>query len=223
MDASSYNYITPTGDVLVDVNTDDGSCIALLLGCLDATACNYSELANTGDNLCEYAAEGYDCYGYELSVAYEIGDLVEGGIVFYINETGEHGLVAALEDFNSNYQWGCSGTELSGAEAIGTGYQNTLDIVAGCSETNTAAFNALNSTTEGYTDWFLPSKDELIEMYSTIGQGGTEGNIGGFENDWYWSSSEYSSYGAWTVSFTSGHPYFFNKYNSYRVRIIRAF
>jgi len=222
MDASSYNYITPTGDVLVDVNTDDGSCIALLLGCLDATACNYSELANTDDNLCEYAAEGYDCEGNEL---YEIGDQVEGGMVFYVDETGQHGLVAALEDLGQ-FEWGCYGTTLSEADgqAIGTGYQNTLDIVAGCSETNTAAFNALNSTTEGYTDWYLPSKNELLEMYNTLGNGGSQGNIGGFDNNWYWSSSEYNYSHAWYVIFDDGHTTSVNeKYSTFRVRIIRAF
>ena len=225
MDSSSYNYIIPTGDVLLDVNTDDGSCIAVLLGCLDATACNYSELANTGDNLCEYAAEGYDCEGNELSVAYEVGDLAEGGIVFYVDETGQHGLVAAIEDLAEYYEWGCNGTSISGADGqfIGTGYQNTLDIVAGCSDTNTAAYNALNSTVGGYTDWHLPSKDELYEMYMTIGNGSPEGNIGGFSNSYYWSSSENYNYGAWYVNFTNGYTSTNPKTNAFRVRVIRAF
>ena len=224
MDASSYNYITPTGDVLVDVNTDDGSCIAVLLGCLDATACNYSELANTDDNLCEYAAEGYDCYGYELSVAFEIGDLVHGGIVFYVDETGEHGLVTALEDLGQ-FEWGCYETELSGSDgqAIGTGYQNTLDIVEGCSENPIAASEALGYESEGYSDWYLPSKDELMEMYNTIGIGGSEDNIGGFTNDYYWSSSENNTYSAWYVILNNGFTHFSNKINTYRFRIIRAF
>jgi len=76
---------------------------------------------------------------------------------------------------------------------------------------------------EGYTDWYLPSFDELVEMYSTIGQGGSEGNIGGFENNWYWSSSEGSNNGAWAVSFGNGGSLSYSKVNTYRVRVIRAF
>ena len=157
----------------------------------------------------------------------EVGDLAEGGIVFYVDETGQHGLVAAMEDLGA-YEWGCYGTDLAGADgqAIGTGYQNTLDIVSGCSETNTAAFNALNSTTEGYSDWYLPSKDELYEMYSTIGQGGLDGNVGGFEtSDWpyYWSSSESSYNYAWLFDFDNGFAPSINKSYTYRVRVIRAF
>jgi len=129
-----------------------------------------------------------------------------------------------MEDLGQ-FEWGCWGARISGAngQAIGTGYQNTLDIVAGCSETNTAAFNALNSTTENYTDWYLPSKDELMEMYNTIGYGGPEGNIGGFENVRYWSSSEYYDNLAWHVNFNNGYSGYHDKYSTRKVRIIRAF
>jgi hypothetical protein len=235
LDPEAYNYNDYDGDGVanyitaikgIDVNTDDGSCIAVLLGCLDASACNYSELANTDNNLCEYAAEAYDCEGNELSAAYEIGDLVEGGIVFYIAESGEHGLVAALEDLGS-YEWGCYGTSLSGAEgqAIGAGYQNTLDIVAGCSETPIAASEALAyESEEGYSDWYLPSKDELVEMYYSIGNGGPEGNIGGFQSTYYWSSSELNYNFAWYVNFGyGGTGYDYTEGSTNRVRIIRAF
>ena len=43
------------------------------------------------------AQEGYDCEGNEIT-SYRVGDLAQGGIVFYVDETGQHGLVAALED-----------------------------------------------------------------------------------------------------------------------------
>jgi hypothetical protein len=151
---------------------------------------------------------------------------MHGGIVFYVDATGEHGLVAAQEDLEGFYDWGCDGTDIAGADghAIGTGYQNTLDIVSGCSETNTAAFNALNSTTEGYSDWYLPSRDELVEMYNTIGNGGPEGDIGGSEINVYWSSSEYDNDYAWLVDFNNGVPMFFGgKGYTTRVRVIRAF
>jgi hypothetical protein len=155
----------------------------------------------------------------------EIGAIYQGGIVFYIDETGEHGLVAASEDLGE-YQWGCYGTEISGADgtAIGTGYQNTLDIVAGCSESS-AASETLIYESEGFDDWYLPSRDELVEMYNTIGYGGPEGNIGGFESELvYWSSSENYTYSAWFVSFSNGYAgNGTGKPNSLRVRAVRAF
>jgi hypothetical protein len=146
-------------------------------------------------------------------------------MVFYVDETSQHGLVAALEDLGQ-FAWGCNGTSISGADgqAIGTGYQNTLDIVAGCSQTPIAASEALAYESEGYSDWYLPSKDELKEMYNTIGNGGSEGNIGGFVNGWYWSSSENLNASAYAVGFSSGYTSISgNKYGATWVRVIRAF
>ena len=51
-----YNY-----DPLA--NTDDGSCIPYILGCLDGSACNYDPLANTEDGSCVYQELYYDCNG----------------------------------------------------------------------------------------------------------------------------------------------------------------
>ena len=129
-----------------------------------------------------------------------------------------------MEDLEGTYQWGCYGTSISGADGqfIGTGYQNTLDIASGCSE-NTAAFNALNSTAEGYTDWYLPSLYELYEMYNAIGQGGPEGNIGDFQYTYYWSSSEDHPNLAWLINFYDGYSGNFWKSDIVRVRVIRAF
>ncbi|MDB2442488.1 DUF1566 domain-containing protein [Flavobacteriales bacterium] len=167
----------------------------------------------------------------------EVGDLAEGGIVFYVDETGEHGLVAAMEDLTegatdpngwgyNGYEWGCYDEYVNGADgtSIGTGYQNTLDIVAGCSETPIAASEALAYESEAYSDWYLPSKDELMEMYNTIGNGSPEGDIGGFGNNYYWSSSEYSYNVAWYVYFDNGDAgSYLSKYFANRVRVIRAF
>ena len=88
-------------------------------------------------------------------------------------------MIAATEDQSTddNYltwvEWGCFETvsEISGADgtAIGTGAQNILDILAGCSEDRIAAKLASNYeiTVDGvtYDDWILPSTDELYELY----------------------------------------------------------
>ena len=55
------NFIPLTGNQLIDVNTDNGSCFKE--GCSDVTACNYDELVTDDDNSCSYANTGYDCNG----------------------------------------------------------------------------------------------------------------------------------------------------------------
>ena len=192
-------------------------------GCMDQIACNYNPEANMADGSCEFPEQGYDCEGNITE--YVVGMEAFGGIVFYVDGTGEHGLVAAMEALTESYEWGCYGTTLSGADgqAIGTGYQNTLDIVEDCSETPIAASEALAYESGGYSDWYLPSRYELLEMYNTIGNGGSQGNIGVFQNDWYWSSSEKNFDGAWYVDFSDGYSHYNYKFSTGRVRIIRAF
>ena len=162
---------------------------------------------------------------------YQLGDMVEGGIVFYVDATGEHGLVAAQEDLEGTYEWGCYGEFVDGADSkwIGSGLQNTMDItIQGCTTQNgsiTAAQAALDAELNGYSDWYLPSRDELYQMYLNIGQGGlnANNNIGDFQNSWYWSSSESNNVYAWVVNFNNGVTNNLGKGTTYRVRVIRAF
>ena len=81
---------------------------------------------------------------------------------------------------------------------------------------------AASATSQGYDDWYLPSVDQLELMYNTIGQGG--GNIGGFADYWYWSSSEFNNLSAWIVIFGSDISITYDsKGSADRVRVIRAF
>lgn len=212
---------------LVDLDGDGIYDVDEIEGCMDISACNYNELA-TDDGICEFPIEGYDCEGIPQ---YQVGDFAEGGIIFYIDETGEHGLVSALEDLGQ-FEWGCYGTSISGADgqAIGTGYQNTLDIVAQNCQTQNGGITAAQATLiysfEGYTEWYLPSNEELKEMYNTIGIGGSQGNIGGFETSdfpYYWSSSEFYNGFARVVNFSTGYSNFYDNNFSLRVHCIRAF
>jgi hypothetical protein len=152
-----------------------------------------------------------------------------GGWVFYITDGGLHGLEASPIDLTTA-PWGCSGLNLQGAdgEDVGTGAANTLDILTFCPETPIAADVAIFYTLNGFSDWFLPSKDELELMYLNIGQGSTTiGNVGGFSNIFYWSSTELTDIQASALSFGGqfgdGIPCVCGKTRSHGVRAARAF
>ena len=158
-----------------------------------------------------------------------IGEPYLGGILFYllqVNDIGydadvPHGLIAASTDQGTATAWGCYGTEIDGADgtAIGTGAQNTTDILKGCEEAGTAASICRNLNIGGHTEWFLPSKDELDLMYRNIGQGDALGlgNVGGFVSSYYWSSTEFDGNAAWFQGFGIGDQDGFDK------RAVRAF
>jgi hypothetical protein len=154
-----------------------------------------------------------------LTPAFAIGQSYGGGIIFYIDGTGQHGLISATTNQSTGAEWGCFGTTITGADgtAIGTGNQNTIDIEAGCTTAGIAADICANLTLGGYSDWFLPSKDELNQMYVQ------RAAIGGFSfAHHYWSSSE-SNYYAWRQFFGSGYQNESNKANEHYVRCVRAF
>lgn len=150
---------------------------------------------------------------------YEPGEYLHGGFIFYIDETGEHGLVCAPADLQQTSVWGnCSPSGATG-KLPGTGKSNTDDIINGCSETSTAARLCHDLVINGYDDWFLPSVNELHLMHRNIHEKG----LGGFKETYYWSSTQ-DKFGAWVVNF-----YYGNKSNQERdkqgvlVRPVRAF
>ena len=153
---------------------------------------------------------------------YQIGDTgPAGGIVFYITDGGQHGLEVASADQSSAVEWGCSGHK-SDAEgtALGTGASNTVTIVEECQYT--AASIAYNHTEGGFSDWYLPSKDELNLLWyeETVA---VQANM---DDEPYWTSSQRTNRTAWIQSFDpfdGGRDEYENKSICIRVRAVRAF
>jgi hypothetical protein len=158
-----------------------------------------------------------------------VGDSYGGGIVAYllvIGDTGydanvQHGLIAATADQNGGaaIAWSNITNTLVGTTgtAIGTGQTNTTAIVGQGGCTSGAAWLCNDLTEGGYSDWYLPSKNELNKLYLN------QVVIGGFAGDRYWSSSEGDAYYAWDQDFSDGYQYLSNKSSHLRVRAVRAF
>ena len=157
--------------------------------------------------------------GGDVDDPVSVGDFYGGGVVFYIFVDGDtgyvageiHGLIAAVEDQSSNIRWYNGSYVTTGATgtAVGTGATNTDTIISvqGGTETSYAAGLASAYTGGGYTDWFLPSKEELDKMCenrATINSTASANGGSDFSTWGYWSSSEYNNIYAWGQNYTSG-------------------
>ncbi len=160
-----------------------------------------------------------------------IGQSYQGGIIFWLDATGQHGLIAATSDQSTGIQWHngtfrCTGTTGDGLYA---GKMNTAIIVAAqMADNQSGNFAAkicadysvvVNGVT--YGDWYLPSKYELDLLYQQ------KSVVGGFEDETsYWCSTEYatafSDLKAWRLYCPWGF-YDFGKGDTYRVRAVRSF
>jgi hypothetical protein len=146
-----------------------------------------------------------------------------GGFTFWCN--GNNGIEAAPVDTEISGQWGPSHINVAGTSSnIGTGMSNTMLILQSYLESQAAKYCA-DLISGGKDDWFLPSKDELNQMYQKLKQQG----IGGFANQGYWSSTQYSQRAAWWQNFGNGVQMFqeyegqYSKSNPQKVRCVRAF
>ena len=124
---------------------------------------------------------------------YKIGDMTQGGIVFYIDESGEHDLVADTADLSTGIRWyaGTNGNTQAKGDGPFAGEMNTAIIISsqvaiGDDEDTYAARLCAELQKGGYGDWYLPSKEELNLMYTNLHLAG----LGGFGFGYYWSSAE---------------------------------
>jgi hypothetical protein len=156
-----------------------------------------------------------------------IGQVYQGGIIFYLDASGKHGLIAAPSDQSTGIQWynGAYTNTTAFASCVGCGDGNTSRIVYSNGSGSYATKLCYDLNSGGNTDWYLPSKYELNLMYQNIGKGNALGlgNIGNFANNYYWSSTENDFNGAWNQNFVNGNQDYTNKIYTYNVRALRAF
>jgi Protein of unknown function (DUF1566) len=170
---------------------------------------------------------------------HRIGEVFQGGIIFYIDSSGQHGLIAAIEDLGATLEWrnGEGGDRIVNAKAhgLGSGEMNTRLIIAEQTidqqEGQFAALAAANyqTLTNGkspclahslcYGGWYLPSTDELLLIHQQLKQKG----LGQFVDEYYWSSTEENATQAWLVDFSTGEPRLGEKSTVAHVRAIHAF
>jgi len=172
----------------------------------------------------------------QSSKVYNILDIgPAGGYIFYDKGSYSDGwryLEAAPANSEVKAEWGIrgEGTNIPNTNTgIGSGHANTMLILEKMIENNEsvcAAKICADMNINGYTDWFLPSRDELNEMYKVLCAGNVNANIGGFDigRTFYWSSSEGDVVTVWVQSFADGsqHGRTF-RYGDYCIRAIRAF
>lgn len=172
-------------------------------------------------------------------VATAVGQASGGGTIACLNGLPHNNLIAATADNSADIEWGGVGIEVgAGAQDEIDGASNTEAIVdeltgifgfpissyaAGlCSNFQVDSQGNTPCQAENicYNDWFLPAKDQLNCLF-------TNGfAIGGFESDFYWSSTEavaFPDFFAWSQLFDVGIQIEDDKSFEYRVRCVRAF
>lgn len=165
-----------------------------------------------------------------------IGELFGGGIVFYVYDNGQHGLIASLHDLSTNrVAWSDDITTEIFTDNY-NGQDNTALIVSQNSTPNKAATLCDSYVYAGFSDWYLPSRSELellVFQYHIINEiltNDSDPTTNGFilsetypNYSRYWSSTELNSVTVWCYNFYYRTLKFYSKRDEYNVRAIRKF
>jgi hypothetical protein len=156
-------------------------------------------------------------YGNQIIFStYHVGQAYGGGVIFYIDNTIARLYISATSDQSTGAPWGCAGTSISGLSAIlGSGQANTTAIVNGCSSPGIAARICDQLVLNGYSDWFLPSQNEMTQLYFQ------RSVVGGFTTGRYWISNQFDATQAMVKDFSAASGTVYPKDALYFVRAIR--
>jgi uncharacterized protein (TIGR02145 family) len=206
-------YANPT---VADSHTTDGTGTGIFVSSLNDLTPNATYYIRAYATNSVGTAYGNEVTFTTLAGTFIAGQYYQGGIIFYVDPSGLHGLIAATSNQGAP-SWGV-GSVPGTSTAIGTGQANTTAIVTAINTPGIAARVCDDLVLNGYSDWFLPSKNELYEMYLR------KSLIGAFPSIHYWSSSEYSTGEAWVQNFDNGTQIYVVKSPSTAwVRPVRAF
>ena len=216
---------TPNSKAALDITS---TTTGFLPPRMDSTQRNAIDSPPEGLVIYNTSIRAFQCYNGTAwySTVHFIGENYGGGIVFYVSDNGQHGLIAANTDQSTGIRWfgGTYTYTRARADGIGAGLKNTAIIIAnqGSVDGNDFAATVCNdySVTVGgitYGDWYLPSKYELNLLYQK------KAVIGGFGISIYWSSTDANSASAWDQSFFDGFQNVWNKSATYNVRAVRSF
>lgn len=160
---------------------------------------------------------------FSTSAPFTIGQSYGGGLIAYLDGTGEHGFIVSSSNIGGGTPWWNGSNIKTGATgiAIGTGKANTDTIIVSQGNTGSyAAKNCRDYTSGGYSDWYLPSKDELYQLFiNRVALGLTNPTY------LFWSSSELSTDMAFEIIISSGSGTFYGQFknSTYSVRAVRSF
>jgi FlaG/FlaF family flagellin (archaellin) len=152
-----------------------------------------------------------------------IGQYYAGGIIFYLDSTGQHGIVCAPQ-FQGYYPFGCPNNQsILTSTSLGSGYNNTAIIISNCSLSNSAAQFCDQLYLNGYQDWYLPAKDEFQSIIDNL----FYNNIADLTAYVYWTSSTNSNGGAYAF-YMDSLPYYWGPWtdrqnNHFIIRAVRSF
>lgn len=176
---------------------------------------------------------------HTISVAFSntvlaVGDSYQGGIIAYLLAPGDigydsavqHGIIAATSDQSTGIRWNNGTPVTTGASGslVGDGLTNTNINISVMGPGIYASTICRSYTGGGYTDWFLPSINELQILYSV----GISSVIGGFNfGAYYYSSTEaplmFGTILPWAVFFNTGSVLTIPSGTSCYVRATRYF
>lgn len=144
------------------------------------------------------------------------GELYGGGVVFWVDHTGQHGLIVNMVDLSTSYAWSNITSTLIGTTNDWDGANNTTAIIGQNGHTSSAArlcadYTNVDYGTGIYSDWYLPGRAEFnhvwnnfYEVQKALTNDGNAATTPLAPNH-YWSSSESDANNAWVQSFGSGY------------------